>query len=358
MSIDDGGRPSRESLREVKREYKARQKAEQQRAKDAQAYWDTQTRRGRRRPGWVVPAAVVATVAVVAAGGMYALKATTSGSSSTTAAAATGSARTATASATSKATPKPSPTDAGTDPTVHAAFEGSPARSWKKGMAGIAQPKAHTIGIYRTVQVAAAYRMAENYIAASVFDPHVLYKGQLSPVLTVLNPGFPTFATQQHALWVKTHGKQGLSWLSLMSRFHPGDWKAAAETRSRGHISPATLRKGALRVSFTIVAAYWLVPAKGGAARTVAVRRQGYLDFIGNGPTRVWMSEWMNSWMNTGAVCGSSWKYPEYLEVWNDRSSVVSTIAAQGGPGFDLTDPDAALPGGATCFTDTSGFGS
>lgn len=354
MSFDDGGRPSRESLREVKREYKQRQKAEKQRAKDAQAYWDGQAGRSTRRAGWKAPVAGAAALAVVAGGALLVLRPGPLAPASTTV--ASSASPSPHSSSTPKATPKA--TAPATDPAVQAAFEGTPARSWKKGFAGITEPTAHTIGIYRRVQVAAAYRMIEHYLAAATLDPTVLYQGKMQPVLVTLGPSFPDYATGQHAKYVSSHGKKGFDWLSLASRFHPGDWKAAAETRARGHISPARLVKGALRVDFTIVTAYWLKPAHGGAARAIVVRRWGSLDFVGYGPDNVWMQQWQNSWLSTASVCGSHWKYPEYLEAWPNRDAVAGAQAPPAGSAYDPSDPNAPPPTGLGCFTDTSGFAS
>ena len=356
MSSEDGGRPSRASLREVKREYKQRQKAQNEREKAAKDYWAQQSGRSTGTRRWVAPVAGATALVVASAGAAFVLKLGPFASSAT-ATSATGATPAATASASPSVRASASASTDGTDPTVHAVFEDSPARTWKKGMAGVALPKAHQVGIYRTAQVAAAYRMTEKYLAAAVFDPRVLYRSQVDPALVTLGSSFPAFAKKQHALWVSSHGKKGVNWLWLVTRFHPGDWKAAAETRSRGRISTATVHGGNLRVSFVVAAAYWLVPAKGGAARTIAVRREGYLDFTGYGPTNVWMTQWDNAYVSSASVCGSNWKYPEYLEAWTNVDAVASTALPGSAPAFDLTDPNATPPPGKGCFTDTSGFG-
>jgi hypothetical protein len=359
VSSNDGGRPSRASMREVKREYKQRQKADKARAKAARTYWDQQVGTPSRSRAWIAPTAAVVAVGVVA-GGLFAAKVGPFAAGGTTTAASSPTAATSPAGSRSTTTPAAKPstsaTNDGTDATVHAAFEGSPARSWKKGMAGIALPHPRQVGIYRSSQVTEAYRMTEKYLAAGSFDSRVLYRAAVDPVLTAFGPQFPSYAKKQHALWVRTKGKQGVSWLWLMSRFHPGDWKASAENRSRGRVSSAVVVGGHLRVSFVVVVAYWLVPASGGAGRAVAVRREGYVDFVGYGPTHVWMTQWRNDDLNTGAVCGSRWKYPEFLEVWKDTHAVPVVSPSQASGAYDLTDPNATPVKGTTCFYDTSGF--
>ena len=176
----------------------------------------------------------------------------------------------------------------------------------------------------------------------------------MAPVLKTLGSSFPSYAKQQHALYVSSHGKKGVNWLWLATRFHPGDWKAGAETRSRGVLSAAQIHSGKLRVPFVLTAAYWLVPTKGGAARTVAVRRYGYLDFVGQGPNGIFLSAWNNSWISSASLCGSTWKFPEYVQAWTSFDGVPDDAGMSAKPTFDIGDPKASTPQG--CWTDTSGF--
>ena len=353
MTMDDGGRPSRASLREVKREYKDRQKAEKQRAKDAQAYWAGQSGRSSRRPGWLVPSAVIAVLAVVATGGMYALKVSSSSTTPTAAGASPQAAGGPSASAKARAS---SSSSDGTDPTVVPAFSGSPAKNWPAGAKGITTPRAKQVGIYRPAQVQEAYSDVARYLQVALLDPRVLYRGSLQPVLATLGPQSSQWLHQQVALGTKTKGKQGIGWDSVANRFHVGDWRAAAEVRVKGRMRASSNRSGDLVVRFVYVAAYWLVPAKGGSPRTIAVRRTGDMYFLGNGPSHVTDPNYGGSgYTSTAGVCGSTWPYPQFVEAWVDRGSVPVVSPSPVTTTFDPTDVNAADP--TSCYTDTSGFG-
>ncbi|MFN8156118.1 MAG: hypothetical protein U0R68_01760 [Candidatus Nanopelagicales bacterium] len=360
--MSDGEKPSAESMREVKREYKERRKAEEQRAKDAKAYWDQQTGKKPKRSGGravAVVALVAATVGVAGVGaavakvGPFAASTASSNAAGATPSSAAASPTTAspsTAAATTSPTPSASALDAD---LTDKPFAGTPAAAWKVGATGLVAPKAARIGIYRTGQVKAAYAMVVAYLTKAQMDPRVTFQGKMDPVLATLGPGFPSHAKSKHALWVKTKGKKGFAWVDLANRFHPGDWKAAAQTRAKGRISKAVIKNGYLRIPYVFTTAYWVKPTKGGVARAIAIRRSGYLQFEGYGPRGVWMNEWLSNYTSSASVCGSDWKQPDYLEAWIN----VDAVPHQGGsplPSYDLTDPDAPDPDG--CFTDTSGF--
>lgn len=367
MGDDGGAKPSRASMREVKREYKQRreQEAKEQAAREqaVRDYWSLETGRAQRptsaatktrRGSWV---AVVALVAAVGFAGYVGFRVLT-GPQGATAAPQTPSASSASGAPSSASTPTPSPAaseDDGTDPTIVPAFDGSPAKGWPAGAAGITAPKATQVGIYRPAQVKAAYAVTERYLRAALLDPRVTYKGKLDPVFATLGTQSTAFLKKQHARATATKGKKGVYWDSVANRFHVGDWKAAAEVRVKGRMKPRIGKQGSLVVGFTYVAAYWLVPAEGGEARTIAIRRRGDIYFLGNGPSGVGPPGYGGSgYTSTASVCGSTWPYPDYVQAWIDQDSVVTPSKGTPDESFDVGDLDAPDPTG--CFQDTSGF--
>jgi hypothetical protein len=204
--------------------------------------------------------------------------------------------------------------------------------------------------------VAEAYRKTATYIAAIMLNHRVLYQAKLDPVFAALAPSTVTWLKSQHARSVSTHGKSGMTWADVAVRFRPGDWKAAAETRIRGKVSPTIYKDGSLEIAFTYVAAYWLVPSSGGAARTIAVRVEGSTYFRGRGATHVTGVYAGGLGVTSSAnVCGSAWAYPDFTEAWADPESVPVASAPPVTGSVDMSDPNATMPHGP-CFQDTSGF--
>lgn len=241
MGDDEGTKPSRASMREVKREYKQRQKLlaqeQAQREQAARDYWSLETGQkrapatsgggSRRGSGFAIAALVVA----VGFAGYVGYRAIT-GQQGTAVASPTTSVSASASTSGKPATPSPAPSaveDDGTDPTIVPAFEGSPAKDWPSGAAGITAPKAKQFGIYRPAQVEAAYDATERYLRAALLDPRVTYKGKLDPVFATLGSQSTAFLKKQHARATATKGKKGVYWDSVANRFHVGDWKAAAE---------------------------------------------------------------------------------------------------------------------------------
>ena len=362
--MSDGEKPSAESMREVKREYKQRRKAEEQRAKDAKAYWDQQTGKKPQKSGGralAVVALVAATVGVAGAGaavakvGPFAASPASSNAAGATPSSAAPSRASQPTTASKAPTGSASPSTAadGTDPTLVAAFEGTPAASWKPGLAGIVMPKGKQVGIYRPRQVADAYDKLAVYLRHVMLDPRVQFQGKLDPVFATMSSHSVSWIKDQHALFVKTKGKKGYAYSGVAVRFRPGDWRAADATRVRGKTTTKVGPNGALELDFTYVAAYWLQPKAGGDPRAIAVRLEGVTYFYGKGSSKVdRLQAGFLGIMTSASACGSGWKYPDYAEAWTDMTKAQGggTATAAG----DMTDPDAKLPTG--CIHDTSGF--
>ena len=359
--MPDGDKPSRESMREVKKEYEARRQAEKERAKQADRYWAEQTGRASRstgssRRGLLIGAAAVAAVGGLALTAVLHVGPFASASSAPAAAGTSSAAPSSSLSPTpSGASPSPS-TDDGTDPKVVAAFQDSPAKAWSVGAVGIVAPKGRQVGIYRPRQVSDAYARTSAYLKVALLDPRVVYRAKLDPVFAVLGTSSTRWLKQQQALGTASKGKQGIGWDEVANRYHVGDWKASPEIRVKGRMSATQDSQGQLVVHFVYVAAYWLVPSKGGAARTVAIRRTGEVYFMGNGTRRVTPPNYGgSSYTSTASVCGSSWPYRDFVEAWTDPRGVDIVSPSPINTSFDAGDLDATDPTG--CFHDTSGFG-
>jgi len=338
-------------MREVRREYKARQKADRQRAKAAAEYWAAEAGAPvRRRSPWKAAVAAVALVGLVGAAGYVVL--TRQAAETAGAAAPPSTAPSAPSGTGSAVAPTASPDD--TEPPVEAAFDGTPAAGWPVGAEGIRAPKAARTGIFGKVQVADAYRRTARYLEAALLDPRVVSRGKLQPVFDALGPVSTRYVKQQHASGALDAEGEPYSWAFVANRFRPQDWKAAPEVRVKGRMT-AKAKGDRLSVTFIYVAAYWLEPRGEGAARTVAVRRTGTVDFYGSGATSAGPMYFGGSgWTTTSGVCGSDWAYPDYLEAWVEAPDVPAGSA--GTTPWDPTDVDAAPPPGNGCYRDTSGF--
>jgi len=121
-------------MREVRPEFRDRQKAEQERVRAARDQWALETGRPANVPKTSVLPAVLAVAGVAALAGAAASLLHPGPLASPSAATAPGrtdatSASAASSGATIRATPSPSTSADGTDPTVVAAFQDSPAKS-------------------------------------------------------------------------------------------------------------------------------------------------------------------------------------------------------------------------------------
>ena len=350
--MPDGEKASRESMREVKKEYEERRKAEKDRAKATEMYWAEQTGRSTRSSGR--SSAVLGVTAVVVAGGVVATAVLHLGpfASSASAPAASSSRPSTTATSAPTVTPTPSTID-DTDSGVVPVFGDTPARGWQSGAAAIVMPRGKQVGIFRPAQVADALKKSKAYLVAATIDPSVVFRGKLTPVFATLGSSSVTWLKQ-----VYSHKSKPSTWILLANRFRPGDWRAAAEVRLRGKTVMSQNWGDSLEIYLVWVAAYWVVPAHGGAPHTIAVRREIALRFAGQGPSHVGPAEIgeLYSASTTDAVCGAAWPYPDYLEAYVDRSAAPVLSPSPATTTWDPTDPDAPPVDGPGCFTDTSGF--
>jgi hypothetical protein len=335
----DPAPPSRESMREVKAEAKRRRQERAARERAAQAYWREQARgatgTGRAR-GW--PWILLAVALGLTVTGIFLV---------------VDRGLPWEARQPSNPVGPPDPSDGADAPDVEAIspFEGTPAADWRVGAKGIGIPAAERVGPYSAKQVDAAYRATKAYLKAAMLDPAVLFGSKLKPVLTTMSAESRERAQRQVKKDRKSDSDDALRWVDFANRFHPGDWQADDEIRVRGRMR-AGVDDGFLEVSYVFTAAYWMKPDGGTAWTPVAIRREGsaYFTATGSGVSAPWVSG--DGTTSSRSVCGSTWPYPQYLEVWPDMDSVV-TASIQPLPPRDLSDPDETFEG---CFTDTSGF--
>jgi hypothetical protein len=301
-------KPSRESLREVKRE--ARQR-----------------RRARRPKSKVRGVAVVAVVAALGGGGLWY-------------AGSHGPARPLPARAEREPVVVPSyspPPSKPVDP-----FSGTAVAAWPVGAAGIKPPAPKPVGAYGTAQVADAYARTVRYLRAAMLDRAVLWNGGVAPVDATLAPA----SARRYA--------DDPSYLA--NRFPRSVRPASPSVRVNGEMAAKPGPRGVLRVEFSYVATYAVRPAKGGPTELVAIRRYGTFEYeraTAATVTAPWAYE--VTYIGDHAPCGAKNRFPGYLEVVLDsaRTSARPVEPHSPYPSFDVLDPRAPLPPEKTCFTNT-----
>ena len=253
----------------------------------------------------------------------------------------------------------PSPVNsAGTDPTVVAKFEDSPARSWARGTAGLKAPMGVRVGRFGPHQVNDAYAKVIAFLEVATLDGRVVFQGQLQPVFDAIGPDNTRWVKQQHQKGKASHWTDGSSWAVLVNRFRPGDWRASKDTRVRLKMTALKGRSAdELKIHYVDITAYWLEPKAGGDHRTVAIRREGDIFFYEAGTSTVSPPNvGFSSYTSTAGACNANWKDHNYLEAWVTRPVETGPPSPAPTQTWDPTDPDAPIPTGEGCYTDTSGM--
>jgi hypothetical protein len=223
-------------------------------------------------------------------------------------------------------------------------FAGSKVAKWPVGAAGIKAPAATAVGAFSAAEVADAYARTAAYARAAMLDRSVLYGGATAPVFRTLEPA----AARQ---WRTSPDY-------VMTRFDRRTVAAAADgVRVNGRMT-ASIVEGALRVDLTYVAVYALRPAAGPgtAGELVAIQRRGSLDF-GRGRVRgqVGLPAYTyRAYTSDHRPCGVKDPSPGYVTVVFDATAPSATPSADPKEDFNVLDPTAKEPDG--CFTDTSGL--
>jgi len=350
-------KPSKESLREVKREYKQRQKDEKARKKAADKYWAEQTNPGGSSASGIkvtgvgkVIIAVGAFSAVFMGIGMY---------------------QNLTRSQTSQPlTPNTGANSASPSPYASEPYQPvstldrcpfcyTPAKSWAVGEHGLVPPAAARVGNFGPHQVTDALSKTIAYLRAATLNQSVVFNGDMDPVFKTLDEQSNTWLQEQHAIAKASKGKKGTTWADVANRFRPTDWTVGKEIRVKNKLKVGHGRdNGELKVHFVNLTAYWLTPKMSADARAVVVRREGDLFFYENGNDYVSTANYGGgNYVSLASVCGSAWKAYDYVEAWPNPSSAPLASHSSATTTWDPTNVDDPGPEGETCFKDQSGFG-
>jgi len=287
--VSQENKPSKESLREVKREYKQRQKDEKARKKAADKYWAEQTNPGGSSGPRIkvtsvgkIIVAVSAFSAVFWGVGMY------QNLAHSTSAQATAADPTSSPSSSNTMPPSPSPTPkplpGNTDPLPVIPLSLDPSiPKLQLGDAGLVAPAAKPVGGFSNEQVADAYRRTVGYLRTATLDKSVVFRGKIQPVLDHFGAETVQYALDQHRLSQSSKGKDGLTWAEIANRFRPGDWTSLTSPQHTAEGMKLAAKKGSfhgtLDVNFTVETAYQLRRVSDKASVTMYVIRKGTLNF-------------------------------------------------------------------------------
>lgn len=316
----DGGRPSRESLREVRREYRQRRRAA--RGKPPRGA------RGRRpgRVGALLKGTAV--VAVVLAGAaayvVWQVPPPPTGR--------------AAQRVPVLVSPTPTPSAAATARPEGDPFAGTAVSHWPAGEAGFVAPGARATGGYDTATVAHAYERTLRYLRAAMLDRRVVYGADLRPV----------------AATVQARSMTRLRPAYLATVFPRAVAPAHRSVRVNGLLSARVGAYGRLHVTFRYVGVYALRPARGGETELVVVRRTGELAFDRAGRGRVGVPfVHQTSYTSSHSHCGARWPDGDRtVEVWlGPGASPSVTAAPPARERVNLLDPRAKDAAG--CFQNT-----
>jgi hypothetical protein len=338
-------KPSRESLREVKREAKQRKKAAAGRSRPA----------GRSRAGRLPlsrRAIIQGSVAVVLLAGFA-----TGGFSLF----GPGSEPTAHApipvvvpSDSSAATP----TSASPQPSVAPdPFAGTPAAGWPLGDKGIVAPAAQPVAGFSKAQVAAAFAHTRGYLHEALLDPSVVFRGQLGPVIAMIS-------TASLGAWKA----DTTTWpVNLANRFLPQQLVSGTlPFRVNGFMSAGQGPYHQLRITFHYVVVYDVhgKSAVPGATPTlVGIRRDGSMIFDPRHDGLAapgWLED--SQYTSDRSDCTRKWPYPAYVEVYlqspdDPPAPTVSPMAVASMPPYAVLDPRASTAPTTRCFSDTTSLG-
>lgn len=338
-------KPSRESLREVKREAKQRKKAAAGRSRPA----------GRSRAGRLQlsrRAVIQGLVAVVLLAGFATGGFSLFGPGSEPTAHAPIPVVVPSDSAT------PTPTSASPQPSVASdPYAGTPAAAWPLGDKGIVAPAAQPVAGFTKAQVASAYAHTHAYLHEALLDPSVVFRGQLGPVAAVISKASLMAWKADTATWP----------VSLANRFLPQQLVAGTlPFRVNGFMSAGPGPSNQLRISFHYVVVYDVrgkstVP--GTTPTLVGVRRDGSMIFD---PRHDGLAApgWLENSQYTSdrSDCTRKWPYPAFVEVYlqspdDPPAPTVSPMPGSSMPPYPVLDPRASTPPTGHCFNDTTSLG-
>lgn len=338
-------KPSRESLREVKREAKQRKKAAAGRGRPA----------GRSRAGRipvsrraVIQGSVAAVLLAGIATGGFSLLGPGSEPMSHAPIPVVVPSDSAAPTSTS-ASPSPS---VALDP-----YLGTPAAGWPLGDKGIVAPAAQPVAGFTKAQVAAAYAHTRAYLHEALLDPSVVFRGQLGPVVAVISKASLGAWKADTTTWP----------VSLANRFLPQQLvPGRLPFRVNGFMSAGQGPYNQLRITFHYVVVYDVrgkstVP--GTTPTLVGVRRDGSMIFDPRHDGLAapgWLED--SNYTSDRSDCTRKWPYPAYVEVYlqspdDPPAPTVSPMAVASMPPYAVLDPRASTPPTTQCFSDTTSLG-
>jgi hypothetical protein len=326
--VREGGplpKPSRESLREVRREAKERQRAARRPPKPPKPPKLPRSRGQGRARVWfaIIPALLL----VVAAYVHFGVNQNPAGSLAT-----------------------------GASKTVGDVWVNHSASRWATASEGIEVPVARAQGRFSGDDVKAALIASREFVEAATVNRTVLFQEQVDPVLKTLADG-AEISTYYGS------PRTSKSWPYLITRFPKEAVRAADSTiRYRGSMKPA-LRDGMLVVDFSYATAYALEGAQGDSTpEIVVVRREGTLEFEGAQPGQVGLPSAGRMYhVSDHSVCGSRWPFKAFTEVWigrqpkpDNQPTASDQPTLDPNERHDLNNPDDSIKEIDSCFTNTS----
>ena len=312
-------KPSKESLREVKREYKERRKAEKQREKAAADYWAEQANPGKARTEsgktGVALALGVASVAALAYGAFQHF----TGQPTLTSPPNVAAAPTQTADSSAAPRSPSSPAPGNTDPRYEiTGAHPSDYSQWGYGAAGLKPPKPEKIGSFTSVQVADALDMTTAYLRAAILMPDVIIGGKIDPVLMTLSDETRQGLIIAHQKSQATRGKSGYDWLTTANRFRPSDWTFKVQPSAMPMASTMKVSKGAsigsLDVMFRVASRYTLLRKKTEVPVGVTIWRNGVLRFYKVDSASVTRPDLVRSGSTIGTEDPTSWDCGNWVD--------------------------------------------
>lgn len=233
----------------------------------------------------------------------------------------------------------PSFTPSPTRPANDDPFAGTKVESWPVGAQGVRAPKPVASGRFSAAQVSAAYAATARYVRAAMLDRRVLYQGKSSPVLAAIGPA-------------SAAGWKVNDFAHLATRFRPEVAPASPVVKMNGRMNVGKpSRADVLAVEFSYVGVYALRPAGDDDAvpTLVTVRRYGTFEFDarGAGVTEPWVR--IASYASSHQYCGVRWPHRGYTPVHLVEPSTAAAPSATST--MNLLDPDAKPPD--DCFENT-----
>ncbi|MGY1433750.1 hypothetical protein [Streptomyces reniochalinae] len=239
-------------------------------------------------------------------------------------------------------TPLAADSAAARQPTLREPFEGSPARQWSDGLAGVTFPAPDATGWMSEAQVAQALERTRDFLAASSLEAGVLRGERPKKAIALINPRQKDVQDFLDTAFDSPSRKNNP--LMLFSRFDPAKARLAGDVvKTRGRVTFDAGEDGALEVTADVTYVYPVVAAEEGSdqvARTI-VRRETVMSW--DDPAKVHTKAGTFSLVsyrvdttNGGCDGVNGYLNPEFGAGRTDGEAAT-------GPGVDPYDRDASM---------------